>query len=702
MNNGVRVNRGVRLALAAFMVLVCPDVSASQEPVASVKPLIAASTSNVQAPAPDPTASTEAKPERPEKNDGKNGEAPAKLTARITSPMGRTGEIATVRIVAQIRPLPDSALSPVQFFVDGKLLATIEGGPPYATEWVDENPFVPTEITVSVADNHGNTATDTIVLKGFEVTDLTEVSRVLLDTMVQDKDGKFVRNLAHQNFTVLEDGVPQTLDLAGQDHLPATFAMLVDSSQSMSRRIDFVREAANRLVGYMRPKDRMLIVPFSKTLQPITGPTDDRDTVLDAIAKIEPRGGTAILDSLIELSPHLGGLEGRRAIVLITDGYDEHSASKFEDALAAVKDVGATVYVVGIGGVAGISLQGERFFRRLAKETGGRAFLPSRETELQIVHDVLSSDVQNRYLLSYTPQNQALDGKWREITVMADNPEYAIRTRNGYFAPKPPPIRATLEFTITDAEDGFPEVSAEDLIVVENGVEQKVESFQEAINPVSIILALDASGSMRKAAQAAKEAALRFVDSLRPEDKIGLALFADTAEIVEDLGSSRTVIRDGIEKYVSNGGTALYDALAESLERLNRVEGRRVIVIVSDGRDENNPGTGPGSRWTFDQVLASAREVDAAIFSIGMGPNVDRGILETLAATSGGEAYFPQDVTQLDTEYARVMETIRRRWIITYSSTDTSRNGEWRTVEIKTKDPNTVVRSRGGYFAPRK
>lgn len=627
----------------------------------------------------------------------------AALTARITSPMGRTGEIATVRIVAQIRTSsPEAVLSPVQFFVDGKLLAAVENGPPYATEWVDENPFVPTEITVSVADNLGNTATDKVVLKAFEITDLTEVNRVLLDTMVQDKDGRFVRDLGHKEFTVLEDGVPQTLDLAGQDHLPATFAMLVDSSQSMSRRIEFVRQAASRLVGYMRKNDRMIVVPFSKKLEPMTGPTDDQATVLDAISKIAPRGGTAILDSLIELSPHLAGLEGRRAVVLITDGYDEHSESNFEDALAAVKDVQATVYVVGIGGVAGISLQGERFFKRLAKETGGRAFLPSREEQLVEVHDVLASDVQNRYLLSYTPQNRALDGKWRTITVSTHDPEHIIRSRNGYFAPKPPPVRASLEFTVTDTEDGFPEIVAEDLTVIENGVEQKIESFQEAVNPVSILLALDASGSMRKAAQAAKEAALRFIDALRPEDKLGLVLFADTAEIVEDLGASRNQVREGVEKYNSNGGTALYDALAESLERLNRTEGRRVVVVVSDGRDENNPGTGPGSRWTFEQVLKSAREVDAAIFSIGMGPNVDRKVLEMLAAASGGEAYFPQDVTQLDGEYRRVIETLRRRWIITYSSTDTNRNGEWRPVEIRAQDPNTVVRSRGGYFAPRK
>ncbi len=168
MTIGVRGIRGAVLALVAGLVLVCPSASLGQEP----RPL-PAEPASTQAPAPvpavDPSTTAETKSNgKGGKNgkDGKDGDAPVKLTARITSPMGRTGEIATVRIVAQIRPIPETVLSGVQFFVDGKLLATVEGGPPYATEWVDENPFVPTEITVSVADNLGNTATDKVVLKG--------------------------------------------------------------------------------------------------------------------------------------------------------------------------------------------------------------------------------------------------------------------------------------------------------------------------------------------------------------------------------------------------------------------------------------------------------------------------------------------------------------------------------------------------------
>lgn len=628
-------------------------------------------------------------------------DGPPPLSVRITSPMGRTGEPGTVRIVAQVRAVPGVTLQSVQFWVDGTLLATVSN-PPYATSWDDANPFNPNEIKVAATDILGNTATDSVKLQPFEITEISEVTRVLVDASVQDKTGKFVRALSGQDFEIREDGVPQALDLAGEEDQPATFALLVDGSQSMARRIDFVREAASRLVGFLRQRDRMMVVPFSKKLRPITGPTNDHATVLDAIANISSSGGTAILDSLTQLASRMDRLEGRRAIVLITDGYDEHSKTGFDEALKAVKAAQVTVYVVAIGGVAGISLKGERFLRALAKETGGRIFLPSREEELESVHTALSSDVQNRYLLSYTPSNQQVDGKWRAITVAVADRNLKVRARSGYFAPKPPPVRPQLEFTITDNERRFLDVAADDVVILENGVEQAIDTFQEAITPVSIVLALDASGSMKKAAETAKAAAASFVDALRPEDKLGLVLFADRSEFAHDLTTERDPIYEAIDHYQAIGGTALYDALGDALDRLKKVDGRRVIVVVTDGRDEDNPGTGPGSRRSFAQILEAAREVDAVIFGIGVGQKVDRTVLEKLAAASGGEVYFPNDVSQLESDYHRVIETLRRRWIIGYTSTDASRNGEWRQVEIRTKDPMAVVHSRGGFFAPGK
>ena len=151
------------------------------------------------------------------------------------------------------------------------------------------------------------------------------------------------------------------------------------------------------------------------------------------------------------------------------------------------------------------------------------------------------------------------------------DPTYTVRARSGYRAPKPPPVRASLEFTITDSERRFVDVEVDDLVVVENGVAQTVETFHEAVAPVSIVLALDASGSMRKSAETAKTAARNFVDALRKEDQLGVLLFADRAEFAHDLGTAREASHAAIEGYEANGGTALYDALGNSLERLKRV-----------------------------------------------------------------------------------------------------------------------------------
>jgi VWFA-related protein len=631
-----------------------------------------------------------------------HGNGPEALSVRITSPLGRLGIPGTVRIVAQIKAPPEAVLSPVQFYVDGKLLSSVNAGPPYAVDWVDENPFEPRQIEVAVADSFGNSARDTVELKPLEVVEATDVARVLIDASVQDRVGRYVDNLDARNFRVFEDGVLQVVDLAQKEELPATFALLVDSSQSMSRRIGFVRETASRLAGYLRPKDRMLVVPFSRSLGTITGPTDDRQTVSEAIGRIESRGGTAILNSLIEISPLLGAIQGRRAVVLITDGYDEHSDKGFEEALAAMKSVGATVYVVGIGGVAGISLNGERLLKRLAAETGGRAFLPSREEQLEAVNTLLASDVQKRYLLSYTPSNQALDGKWRSISVETGDPTHKVHARKGYFAPTPPPVRASIEFTITNSEHQFVDMDVDDLIVIEDGVEQKIETFHESVNPVSIVLAIDASGSMKKWAETATAAAGSFIDAIRPQDALGVLMFADATQLAVDLTTDRSKAHAAIAAYVPRGGTALYDAVGDSLARLQKAEGRRAIVVVTDGRDEDNAGTKPGSVRTFAEVAKMARAIDATIFAIGVGQNVDQHVLSTLATESGGESYFPEDVSQLEGEYRRIVENLRRRWIVGYESTNPTRDGAWRPVTIRVKNAAAVVHSRGGYFAPEK
>ncbi len=626
----------------------------------------------------------------------------APLTVRITSPMGRTGTAGSVRIVAQVENSADAPVQSVKFFVNRALVGEDVEGPVYASEWADDNPFEPTEIAVEAIDATGRTVRDVVALEPFEFVETTQVLSVLLEATVHDKQGRFISGIGAGGFSLKEDGVGQTPDVVRPETLPATYTILVDSSQSMAGNVDFLRDAAGRLARHLRPDDRVLVMPFSKTVGAVTGPTADRATITEAIASIEPGGGTAILDSLADAARRGAGTEGRHVIILVTDGYDQHSVRTFEDALAAVQSSRTTVYVIGVGGVAGISFRGEQLLKRIAAATGGRAFFPSRQEQLPDVHDRVVSDVSNRYLITYTPTNQQVDGAWRAVSLAAVDPAYTVRVKPGYFAPKPPPVRPILEFTVTDTARRHLSVSREDLTLLEDGVEQAIETFHEATSPVSIVLVLDQSGSMRQASDAVKAAARSFVEALRPEDKLAVMRFSDRAILDGGFSTARGDSLKAIDAFEPRGGTALYDAADAALSRLEGVEGRRVVVVLTDGRDENAAGTGPGSRTSFDELLKALRASEAAVFTIALGSNVDRARLEEIATESGGDAYFPETVEALPAEYARVVEALRRRYVISYSSSNATRDGKWRAVELRSRDPHTRVSMRGGFFAPDK
>src|SRR4029078_1250046 len=332
-----------------------------------------------------------------------------------------------------------------------------------------------------------------------------------------------------------------------------------------------------RLIEPLGAADEIVVAPFTKTIGAVTGPTTDRATVLDAIGAIHHKGGTAILDALGQAASALTASTRRKAVVLITDGYDENSDSKIDQATDALKRSGMTLYVVGLGGIAGISLKGERLLKGLAEDTGGRAWFPRDERDLVVAYDAIANEVRNHYLLGYTPKNQDRDGTWRAIEVKMANETYRVRARKGYTAPIPPPVRASIEFTGVGTGQIPAALTREDIDVFEDGVKQEMDVFQEAVQPVTFMMALDASGSMKKSAARAQEAAREFIDAMRPEDQVGpmmishkddLLISATKAESIQKPTDKREATRTAIDNYVADGGTALYDALYDSLVQL--------------------------------------------------------------------------------------------------------------------------------------
>src|SRR5262245_7360623 len=627
--------------------------------------------------------------------------APVMPSLRITSPMGRTGAPATVRIVAQVQWPADTPVRPLhfRFLVDGSVVGTVESGPPYAVTWADENPFESREIVVEAADDAGAVVRDTVTLPPYEIADETEVASILVDTVVYDAKGRAVSNLNNTVLTVRENGDPQNGDLFTRETVASTVALLVDSSQSMSQRMSAVRQAAELLAKNLGTRDKIVVAPFNHRVGAITGPTSDTATISQAIEAITSGGGTAILDAVDHMATMLHGVEGRRAVILITDGFDENSTVDVQAAVQKLQAEQITVYTVGMGGVTGVSLHGEGTFRKLTEGTGGRAFFPWREIDLLSVAKEIANDENSRHLITYTPSNQNKDGAWRAITV--DVPKgFHARTRAGYRAALPPPIRPQIEFRITDKSSRYVNVASGDVDVLEDGVKQTIDTFQEAVDPVAISLLIDRSGSMTRSAEVVKDTAREFVKAVRPEDSLAMITFADQPFVEHAMSVNRQLTLDAIDKYKPLGGTAIYDALWDGLQQVKRVAGRRAIVVLTDGRDENNPGTGPGSAHTVDDVYELAREVGATIFPIGLGTRLDKPFLEHLAQVSGGEAYFSAVPAELADQFNGIIENLRQRYVLSYTSTNSKRDGAWRHVEIRPHGDSLLVTTAGGYFGP--
>jgi Ca-activated chloride channel family protein len=617
-------------------------------------------------------------------------------TVHITSPLGRTGTVATVRIVAQVDGQKPAS---VRFFVDGALVGTVTDGPPYAVDWIDDNPFESREIVAEAIDTAGKSTRDTVKLPAFEITDQTDIASIVLEAAVYDRTGRQVSTLDASSFLVREDGVDQKIDTFSKETLPSTTLLMVDNSQSMQHRIDAVRRTTERFAGTLKRGDRVIVAPFNAHIGTITGPTDDVRTIGEAIKAMRAGGGTAFVDAIADGVKLLEKVDGRRALVLITDGYDENSVLEVNDVITAAESAHVTIYTVAVGGVAGVSSQGERTLRTFADRTGGRAFFPYRDAEVLIAANDVAHDTQSRYTLFYTPQNQTKDGTWRRISVQVPD-GYTVRTRDGYRAPTPPPIRPTIEFTARTSTFDYVNLALDRIRVFEDGIAQKVDTFQEAVDPVSIVLTLDSSGSMRPVTDTVKQTAREFVSAVRPEDSLALITFSDAPLFAHLLGTTRQWTLDAIDKYTPTGGTALYDALWNSLQHVKTAKGRRAVVVLTDGRDEDAKGTSAGSAHTLADVLGLIPDVGATIYVVGLGKNVDHDVLARLATQSGGDAYFPEEASQLAEQFHSIVENLRRRYVVSYTSTNSARNGAWRKVDIKTTASDIRISSLGGYRAP--
>jgi Ca-activated chloride channel homolog len=287
-----------------------------------------------------------------------------------------------------------------------------------------------------------------------------------------DKNKRFISNLKKEDLRVLEDGQAQELFTFQQNiDLPLSAAILIDCSASEERTLPDEKAAARSfLEAVLRPgRDEAAIVSFTGEVtleQGFTGNLDRLRRAIDRVDFVPPAGyigggivvggtppisdtnqalagSTAIWDAVWATSNELlqdSADNARRAIILLTDGEDTISQVKMRDAIERAQKADALVYTIGIGDSYNFGVN-EGALRKIAEQTGGRAYFPHSERELREAFAQIQRDLREQYLVAYSPINKARDGSYRRIQIEITNPELRrqlkLNYRPGYFAKTP-------------------------------------------------------------------------------------------------------------------------------------------------------------------------------------------------------------------------------------------------------------------------
>jgi Ca-activated chloride channel family protein len=282
-----------------------------------------------------------------------------------------------------------------------------------------------------------------------------------------------------------------------------------------------------------------------------------------------------------------------------------------------------------------------------------------------------------------------------------------IARENGKYTLRQDAYEVRLNATVLDGSGrSIQTLEKDDFHVYEDGVPQTIASFRHEDLPVSLGLLIDSSGSMYDKRQAVDKASLDFVKLSNPEDEEFLVDFSWEAFIDQDFTNSIDKLQQGLGFIKSSGGTAIYDALVASADYLskNAKHPKQVLLVVTDGEDN-------ASSATLEQTIRRIQDLDGpVIYCVGLlfGDDTDkresrhaRRVLETLAEQTGGAAYFPKSVRDVDAIAAEVAQDIRTQYTISYHSTKSPTLGGYREVHVDAKSKNfgrLSVRTRTGYY----
>ncbi|MEO5822437.1 MAG: VWA domain-containing protein [Vicinamibacteraceae bacterium] len=256
---------------------------------------------------------------------------------------------------------------------------------------------------------------------------------------VTDNAGRLVPNLSKDDFTVLDNGVPQEISVFDNTIRPITSVVMLDTSGSMTLNLDLMKAAAEQFIIRLLPEDKAMVGAFNNKVEfASTGFTNDRDDLSSSIRELDFGNATRLWDAADQSLERLKGVEGRRVIVLFTDGDDQGSSSSQGKVIDHARADEVMIYAIGLESVY-MSGPGQRTrtrpaggLRRIADETGGGYFELKKTEELGPAFTRVAQELHSQYLLAFTPKN--LDGKVHKLEVRSKDPANKARARRSYVA----------------------------------------------------------------------------------------------------------------------------------------------------------------------------------------------------------------------------------------------------------------------------
>ncbi len=280
----------------------------------------------------------------------------------------------------------------------------------------------------------------------------TDVKVVSLLATVRDRDGRVVKDLNKEDFSLQEDGKPQTIRyFSRESDLPLTLGLLVDTSRSQMDVLERERNASYTFLSQvLREKvDRAFVVSFDERVQVLQGMTSSREALGAALSRLAVPGRVAtLLYEAVRQSANglMRNEKGRKAFILLTDGVSFRDKPNIVTAIEFAQMADTIIYSIRFSGhnpayrpgraiVMGIAAEnGKRALERMASETGGEALEVSKEKPIEKLFEEIEESLRNQYSIGYTPDRKNETGKFHKIKLVVKDKSFTVRTREGYYS----------------------------------------------------------------------------------------------------------------------------------------------------------------------------------------------------------------------------------------------------------------------------